>query len=147
MRILLDTNVLLNWLFQGNALHQQASKLVLSCLLDDSVFGYVTSHSLTDIFYILRKEHTIEQRRKFILLIIHNFTVLTEDEKKFNDVLLQPDFFDLEDGLQMKCAEDERLDYIVTENLTDFTNSKCNAIDIESALKLINKSSADLRSK
>jgi hypothetical protein len=39
--------------------------------------------------------------------------------------------------LQMKCAEKEAVDYIVTENLKDFRSSKIPAIDIESALKLI----------
>ena len=45
------------------------------------------------------------------------------------------EFFDLEDGLQMKCAENAVLDYIVTENLKDFRNSKIPAISIEEVLK------------
>ena len=41
------------------------------------------------------------------------------------------DFFDLEDGLQMQCAKDAVLDYIVTENVDDFRNSKVQALTAE----------------
>ena len=39
----------------------------------------------------------------------------------------------------MKCAENTNLDYIVTENLKDFNNSKVPVVNIETALKLISK--------
>ena len=137
MRFLLDTNVLINWLVEENVKHKEASRLVLSCLID-GVEGFVTSHSLTDVFYVLRKYHpSAEQRRKFILIMVNNFTILTESSEVFLDVLNSEGFFDLEDGLQMKCAEKEAVDYIVTENLKDFRSSKIPAIDISSALKLI----------
>lgn len=137
MRFLIDTNIFLDWLLDINTSHEEATKFILSCLLDDNIEGYVTSHSLTDIFYILRKYHTQEQRRNFLLLIVYNFTILTEDTSKFINVLNDTNFFDLEDGLQIKCAELANLDYIVTENLKDFTTSKVPAIDLNAALKLI----------
>lgn len=134
MRILLDTNVLLNWLIESNSKHLEASRLVLSCLMDE-IEGYVTSHSLSDIFYVLRKYHpNAETRRKFILIMVHNFTILTEGKERFLDALADENFFDLEDGLQMKCAENASLDYIVTENLKDFADSKVKAICISEAL-------------
>ena len=105
MRILLDTNVLLNWLIESNSKHLEASRLVLSCLMD-GIEGYVTSHSLSNIFYILRKYHpNAETRRKFTLLMVKNFTILTENKERFLDTLADENFFDLEDGLQIKCAE------------------------------------------
>lgn len=136
MKFLLDTNVFLNWLIEQNTKHTEASTLILSCLLEKAE-GFITSHSLTDIFYVLRKYHNLEQRRNFMLIIASNFTVLTEDNNSFLDVLNASDFFDLEDGMQMKCAENELVDYIVTENIKDFKNSKIPAIDINSALKLV----------
>ncbi len=137
MRILLDTNILLNWLIEQNEKHEEAAKLVISCIMNGT-FGFVTSHSLTDVFYVLRKYHpNPEQRRKFILIIVNNFTILTENEDRFYEVLYDTNFFDLEDGLQMKCAENAALDFIVTENLKDFKNSKIPVIDISSALEKI----------
>lgn len=136
IRILLDTNILLNWLIEQNEKHEEASKLVISCLIDGTE-GFVTSHSLTDVFYVLRKYHpNPEQRRKFILIIVNNFTILTENQDRFYEVLYDTNFFDLEDGLQMKCAENAELDFIVTENLKDFENSTIPAIDIQTAEKI-----------
>ena len=136
MQILLDTNILLNWLIETNSKHAEAKHLVQSCLFDNMIEGYVTSHSLTDVFYILRKHHrSPEIRRKFILIMVNNFTILTENKELFLESLNDPAFFDLEDGLQMKCAENADLDYIVTENLKDFKNSKIPAVSIEEALK------------
>ena len=68
------------------------------------------------------------------LIMVHNFTILTEDKTLFLEALGDSDFFDLEDGLQMKCAENANLDYIVTENLKDFMNSAVPAISIAEAL-------------
>ena len=134
MRVLLDTNVLLNWLIESNTKHLESARLVMSCLMDETE-GFVTSHSLTDIFYVLRKYHSdIEMRKKFLMLMVHNFTILTEDKNRFLDSLNDAGFFDLEDGLQMKCAEKANLDFIVTDNLKDFKSSKVPAISIEDAL-------------
>ena len=74
-----------------------------------------------------------------MLLIVSSFQVISENRRDFVSVLTDKNFFDLEDGLQMKCAENTNLDYIVTENLKDFNNSKVPAVNIETALKLISK--------
>lgn len=94
----------------------------------------VSSHSLTDIFYIARKYFSVEDRRRFLLLIVSNFQIISETTADFQSVLNASDFFNLEDGLQIKCAEKEKLDFIVTENLKDFTDSKVSAISISDAL-------------
>ena len=134
MTVLLDTNVLLNWLIETNAKHLEATRLVLSCLMDETE-GFVTSHYLTDVFYVLRKYHpNTETRKKFILIMVHNFTILTESKERFIESLNDTEFFDLEDCLQMKCAENANLDFIVTENLKDFSKSKIPAISIDDAL-------------
>ena len=72
-------------------------------------------------------------------MIVSSFQVISESRRDFVSVLTDKNFFDLEDGLQMKCAENTNLDYIVTGNLKDFNNSKVPAVNIETALKLISK--------
>ncbi|MDD7534075.1 MAG: hypothetical protein SPK18_09330 [Treponema sp.] len=72
-------------------------------------------------------------------MIVSSFQVISESRRDFVSVLTDKNFFDLEDGLQMKCAENTNIDYIVTENLKDFNNSKVPAVNIETALKLISK--------
>ncbi len=61
-------------------------------------------------------------------MIANNFTILTEPNDVFLSVLSDSVFFDLEDGLQIQCAEDAVLDYIVTENIDHFRFSKIKAL-------------------
>ncbi len=42
----------------------------------------------------------------------------------FSTVIHDPNNKDLEDGLQIQCAEKEHVDYLVTENLKDFFGSR-----------------------
>ncbi|MBQ7612386.1 MAG: PIN domain-containing protein [Spirochaetaceae bacterium] len=134
MRVLLDTNIILYWLIPDNLFHTNARTIIKHCL-DGKIKGYVTSHSLTDVFYICRKHFSIEQLQNLLLLLVSNFEILVEEKADFMSVLKETQFFDLEDGLQMVCAKNADLDYIVTENLKDFKNSKVKAISIETALK------------
>lgn len=129
-----DTNILLNYLIPANPFHEKAFLLVKECLLGN-LHGFISAHSLTDIFYITRKFFSVEDRRDFLLLIVSNFQVIAEEQDDFLAVLNDSAFFDLEDGLQMKCAENAALDYIVTENLKDFKNSKVPAVSIDETLK------------
>lgn len=41
MDILLDTNVLINWLVEENKKHVEASRLILSCLMDGIEEGHL----------------------------------------------------------------------------------------------------------
>jgi len=138
MNFFLDTNILLDYLISTRPFHQDAGTLIKSVFNND-VNGFISSHSLTDIFYISRKDFSIEDRKQLLLLLISGFQIIPETKSDFISVLKNENFFDLEDGLQMKCAENAKIDYIITENLKDFTNSKVPAVNIETALKLINK--------
>lgn len=134
----LDTNVILDWLIPTNSSHFEAIKL-MELFFDDKAKGFISSHSLTDIFYVLRKYFDTEDRRQFLLLLVTQFTIISETFEDFYSVLTDNVFFDLEDGLQMKCAVKEDVDYIVTENLKDFKDSDVMAINIETALQIVGK--------
>ena len=135
-RIFVDTNVILDYLIPSNAFHDEASALIEKCL-DGTVRGFASSHSLTDIFYISRKYFSVEERQLFLLMIVSNFTIIPENNADFLSVLSAEGFFDLEDGLQMQCAEKEKVDYIVTENLKDFSFSSVRAVSIKEMLDII----------
>ena len=133
MNLFFDTNVILDYLIPTNSFHIEASNIVQK-VFTGAVNGYISSHSMTDIFYISRKYFSIEDRRLFLLLIASSFQIISESKEDFITVLNDPAFFDLEDGLQMKCAESANLDFIVTENLKDFKDSKIPAVSIDDAL-------------
>lgn len=130
LKVFFDTNELLDWTLERTKNYKNA-KEALHKVFQRDIAGYVTGHSLTDFFYITRKDLSKEDRHQFLLMIANNFTILTEPNSAFLSVLNEPDFFDLEDGLQMQCAKDAVLDYIVTENVDDFRNSKVQALTAE----------------
>lgn len=136
MRFFIDTNVLIDWILNRNEFHADAERL-MSAVVNGVVDGYVSSHSLTDLFYITRKNLTLEKRRILTLFVLANMKVIPESQVMFDNVLNQDHFFDLEDGLQQQCASISNLDYVVTQNLRDFQNSKVKAVSIRDALRLL----------
>ena len=66
---------------------------------------------------------------------------LLEREPFFEDAkllsgLINEDFLDFEDCLQMECAKSFGADYIVTRNVADFSASEVQAIERKDYLKL-----------
>lgn len=137
MRIFVDTNVLIDWILNRSEFHLDAERL-MSAIVNGVVDGYVSSHSLTDLFYITRKNLTLEKRRILTLFVLANMKVIPESQVMFDNVLNQTPFQDLEDGLQQQCASVSNLDFVVTQNLKDFQNTKVKAISIKDALHLLN---------
>ena len=136
MRILIDTNIILD-LIQNREPHcENASKIINSCVTGKNS-GYLSSHSLSDLFFILRKDKSVSERKSLILHLCKFFKVVSEVKDFFISVCNNPDWNDLEDGLQMKCAETENLDYIITRDKeTGFKNSPVKILSPTDFLKL-----------
>lgn len=136
MHILIDTNIILD-LIQNREPHtENASKIINSCVKNEN-HGYISAHSLSDLFFILRKEKSVEERKTLILYLCKFFKVIPENKNFYISVCNNPDWNDLEDGLQMKCAEFEGLDFIVSRDKNNgFKNSPVKVIVPEDFLKL-----------
>ena len=136
MRILIDTNIILDLVQNREPYSENASIIINSCITRENR-GYVSSHSLIDLFFILRKDKTVEERKTLILNLCKFFTIIPEENKYFVSICNNHDWNDLEDGLQMKCAEAENLDYIITRDRENgFKNSPVKTINPEEFLKL-----------
>ncbi|WP_428771688.1 PIN domain-containing protein [Treponema sp. HNW] len=136
MRILIDTNIILDLVQDREPYSEHALKIINSCITRENI-GYISSHSLIDLFFILRKDKTVEERKALILNLCNFFNIIPEENKYFVSVCKNNDWNDLEDGLQMKCAEAENLDYIITRDRENgFKNSPVKTINPEEFLKL-----------
>ncbi len=136
MRALIDTNVILDWIMVREPNATNAKKIMEKCLFGE-IEGYITSHSLTDIFYILRKDYPVEKRKQLLLLLCEEMNVIPESRQTLLYALRRKEWQDMEDALQMQCAKEAGVDYIVTQNLKDFRTSEIKAIDEEDFCKLI----------
>lgn len=116
MRVLIDTNIILDWLMSREPFQENARYIMEKCLFGD-LEGYLTVHSLTDLFYILRKDFDVDKRKELILLLCDNMNIIAENKETVKSVLKNTSWSDLDDGLQMECAYHEKLDYIVTREI------------------------------
>lgn len=136
MKILIDTNIILDLIQSREPFSENASKIINSCVKKENE-GYISAHSLSDIFFILRKDKTVEERKALILNLCSFFIVIPEDKNFYTAVCQNNDWNDLEDGLQMKCADFENLDYIVTRDAgKGFNNSPVKVISAEDFLNV-----------
>ncbi len=136
MKVLIDTNVILDWLMAREPNSTDAKFIMEQCLFGE-VDGYVASHSFSDLFFILRKDYSVEKRKKLLSLLCEGMNVVPEDKDMILSVLHREEWRDLEDGLQMQCAKNEEVDYIITQNLKDFRYSEIKALSEKQFCEII----------
>lgn len=136
IKILIDTNVILDWIMAREPNATNAKQIMEQCLFGQ-VQGYVTSHSLTDIFYILRKDYSVEKRKQLLKLLCEGMSIIPENCQTILRALNRKEWQDLEDALQMQCAKEVGVEYIVTQNLKDFQTSEVKAVCEEEFCRII----------
>jgi len=127
MVVLIDTNIILDYLLTRQPFLDNADK-VLNLCLQQKCNGYIAAHSVTNIFYILRKDFSASERKKMLIELCEFIEVAGIQQKQIIDALINEDFDDLEDRLQVECARMVNADYIVTRDITDFSASPISAI-------------------
>lgn len=127
MKILVDTNVVIDALIGRQPYFDNTDKIIKLCA-DKKVQGYLAAHSIPNLFYILRKSMSLEERRHVLLQLCDIFIVEGIDSVKIITAIENRSFLDFEDCLQDECAISVGADYIVTRNVKDFTYAKVKAI-------------------
>lgn len=126
-KILIDTNVLLDYLVEREPFYEEAKNVVLTCT-EGNTRGCIAAHSIPNMFFILRKEFSSEERRQLLSNLCEIFDVEGIDKDKLLVGLKNENFSDFEDCLQMECAKNYGAEYIVTRNISDFSSSDIKAI-------------------
>lgn len=121
MRILLDTNVVLDVALDRQPFYDAAARI-----LEASDFGrvhlFVTASSVTDLYYVLRKQRGRQAGLNFIRRLLECADACGVDKQILADALASG-FRDFEDGVQNAAAVADRLEIIVTRNKADFAGS------------------------
>jgi len=100
------------------------------------VEGYIASHSVPVIWYVLRK-YPEKDRRTLLRNLCTVLSVVGASQEDVMTALDREDFIDFEDCLQDHCAQDIEADYIVTCNVRDFDQSFVPGITPIDFLKLM----------
>jgi predicted nucleic acid-binding protein len=122
MQVLLDTNVVMDYLVKREPFLEDAERVIL-LIVNKKVDGFVSAHTICDLIYILRKYLEQEGIREVLVGLCSIFTVINVDKIKLLAALQNNLFNDIEDCLQMECAKAAGVDYIVTRNINDYKYS------------------------
>ena len=142
MKVLVDTNIILDFLLQREPFLQDA-ELLFAAIDVGQIVGYVTATTLTDIFYIARK-HTssIKQARQAIAEILTVMEVCSV-ERAILESALNSGFDDFEDAVQIFSAVAQNLDAIVTRDNRGFLNSPISVLSIQELLQQVEAQNKD----
>lgn len=126
MKVWIDTNVILDVLCNRPAFVEASADVWKQCEVHN-IEGYVSSRSVLNIVYIMRKELTQEKTGEIIRQISLIFKVV---DLRADDIMRAADlpFADYEDAVQSVGAARVKAQFIVTRNIKDYANSKIPAI-------------------
>ena len=136
LTILIDTDVLLDFLTDRGSFSKNAKKIIQKSR-EKHIKAFLAAHSITNIFYILRKIYSASERKQCLIDLCGSIPVVEIDNKLIHNALTNNNFDDIEDCLQAECAKSINADYIVTRNIKHYVHSSVPAILPESLLKLL----------
>ena len=124
--VLLDTNVMLD-LALARPEGFDAAAAIAEAVAYEEVVAYVCATSLKDLYYILSKAMGEKDARTYIKAELHEFIICSVDYAHCRHAR-HPAVTEFEDGLVRACAENARVDFIVTRDVTAFARSKVRSI-------------------
>lgn len=139
MKILVDTNVIINYLTRREDKYRESSIQVMEMCADEKVEGYIAFHSLSIIWYFsVREKKPEEKRREWLDRVCKILTTSSANHDLVVGAVHNTKFRDFEDNLQECCAVSAGADYIVTVNVKDYENSRVKAVTPEQLVKIMN---------
>lgn len=134
MKVLIDTDVVLDFFFDRKPFSEFASQLFILCETNQ-IKGFITPVIISNSYYLLRQTATHEKviaKLKELLLITD---VLLMDKNVINNAL-DSEFSDFEDALQNFSAINQGdINVILTRNVKDFKKSKIGVMTPETFIK------------
>ena len=134
-KILIDTDVILDFFFDREPFSENAAK-ILSLCESKEITGFVTPVIISNVYYLLRQtakhEKVIEKLKMLVsiteILVINKDSILQA---------LNSEFKDFEDALQNYSAElNKEIDIIITRNTKDYKNSSLGVMTPDNYLKM-----------
>lgn len=125
-KVLFDSDVLLDCILKREPHYIESSKALYKAI-NHKVKGFIASHSILNIAYILRKKYSNSELRSLLKELIIYLPVISIDSRVINKAL-DSDIKDLEDAVINYSAEINGVDCIITRNLEDYRKSTVLAV-------------------
>jgi predicted nucleic acid-binding protein len=92
---------------------------LLALIETGKVRGYVASHSITTLFYLIKKDKSAAEARPTITNLLQFIKVAAVDQNTIEQAL-HLDYRDYEDAVQMISAVQCKADCLITCNIEDY---------------------------
>jgi predicted nucleic acid-binding protein len=137
-KLLIDTDVILDFLFDRKPYSDHASQLLSLCE-SEKIMGFVTPVICSNVYYILRQtaphDKVIEKLKQLLMIL----NVLAMDGEVVHEAL-NSGFKDFEDALQNAAAiRVKHINTILTRNIKDYKKSKLGIMTPEDFMKQWNQ--------
>jgi predicted nucleic acid-binding protein len=120
--ILIDTDVLLDFLYERESFCENSAKILNLCDLN-KISGWLTPVILSNVYYILRKSYSHNEVVVKLLELLKMLNILSMNKDTVL-LALNSEFTDFEDALQNYAAEYNcNINFIITRNIKDYKNS------------------------
>ena len=136
MKILVDTNVIIDALTSREPWNESAEKIFIMAA-NHTIDMYITASAATDIYYLVRKYLHNTETAKQIMGKLYSLTGILEVTG--NDCLeaLASPIKDYEDAVVEKVASRKDMHYIVTRNIKDYQAGNTKIILPDDFVKLM----------
>jgi len=122
MRVLIDTNVVLDFLQERQPFVNDAARL-FARIDAGEIEGFIAATTITNIYYIVRRAAGMESAQNAIAQVLSDLNICPVDR----DVLEQAiklNFRDFEDAVQYACGVVHSVDVIVTRDVSGFISGE-----------------------
>lgn len=121
MRVLIDTNIVLDFLQEREPFAENAARL-FERIDNREIEGFIAATTITNIYYIVRRAAGVVVAQDAITQILSELNICAVDRDVLEQALAL-NFQDFEDAVQYVCALVHGVDVIVTRDATGFV--KC----------------------
>lgn len=136
-KIFVDTNILLDLLFQRRGFFLDAKRL-FNYSKSRNIDIFISAISINTIYYLLQKKFT-KEHSKHLLEYIYDITDILPFDENIIFLAHQSSFKDLEDGFQYFTAKEHHIPFLITRNIKDFTVDDLSILSPQQFLEIMAK--------
>lgn len=136
-KIFVDTNILLDLLFQRRGFFLDAKRL-FNYSKSRNIDIFISAISINTIYYLLQKKFT-KEHSKHLLEYIYDITDILSFDENIIFLAHQSSFKDLEDAFQYFTAKEHHIPLLITRNIKDFTVDDLSVLSPQQFLEIMAK--------
>ena len=136
-KIFIDTNILLDLLFQRRGFFLDAKRL-FNYSKSRNIDIFISAISINTIYYLLQKKFT-KEHSKHLLEYIYDITDILPFDENIIFLAHQSSFKDLEDAFQYFTAKEHHIPLLITRNIKDFAVDDLSVLSPQQFLEIMAK--------